>query len=153
MDRLVRLVRDQDEFGGLVSLSSFAMLSVFDLFFFFFQAEDGIRDLTVTGVQTCALPIFVTLALSKLAPLKSASTRIVAHVGKCACRSAQLRSVRLKSARIRYAPVNLADLKFASVKLASCRSAPEKFDSLRVALDKFAPCRSAPTKEAALSFN
>src|SRR3990167_787910 len=26
--------------------------------FFFFQAEDGIRDLTVTGVQTCALPIF-----------------------------------------------------------------------------------------------
>src|SRR5256886_13014039 len=26
-------------------------------FFFFFQAEDGIRDWTVTGVQTCALPI------------------------------------------------------------------------------------------------
>src|SRR2546430_8711618 len=26
--------------------------------FFFFQAEDGIRYLTVTGVQTCALPIF-----------------------------------------------------------------------------------------------
>src|SRR5438128_10872777 len=26
-------------------------------FFFFFQAEDGIRDATVTGVQTCALPI------------------------------------------------------------------------------------------------
>src|SRR5258706_1461224 len=28
------------------------------LFFFFFQAEDGIRDWSVTGVQTCALPIF-----------------------------------------------------------------------------------------------
>src|SRR5260370_12539392 len=27
--------------------------------FFFFQAEDGIRDSSVTGVQTCALPIFV----------------------------------------------------------------------------------------------
>src|SRR2546430_4259458 len=27
--------------------------------FFFFQAEDGIRDLTVTGVQTCALPIYL----------------------------------------------------------------------------------------------
>src|SRR3712207_7426557 len=26
---------------------------------FFFQAEDGIRDIGVTGVQTCALPIFV----------------------------------------------------------------------------------------------
>src|SRR2546429_4666156 len=29
------------------------------LFFFFFQAEDGIRDVAVTGVQTCALPISV----------------------------------------------------------------------------------------------
>src|SRR2546430_11958509 len=28
---------------------------------FFFQAEDGIRDLTVTGVQTCALPILITV--------------------------------------------------------------------------------------------
>src|SRR6185503_20304840 len=28
-------------------------------FFFFFQAEDGIRDVAVTGVQTCALPISV----------------------------------------------------------------------------------------------
>src|SRR5438105_12006233 len=30
-------------------------------FFFFFQAEDGIRDPLVTGVQTCALPIFVSI--------------------------------------------------------------------------------------------
>src|SRR6266567_5864174 len=30
---------------------------MFIFFFFFFQAEDGIRYLTVTGVQTCALPI------------------------------------------------------------------------------------------------
>src|SRR2546426_5043378 len=30
----------------------------FFVFFFFFQAEDGIRDYKVTGVQTCALPIF-----------------------------------------------------------------------------------------------
>src|SRR5256885_13864397 len=28
--------------------------------FFFFQAEDGIRDYKVTGVQTCALPISIT---------------------------------------------------------------------------------------------
>src|SRR6266542_3696353 len=34
------------------------LLEVYILFFFFFfQAEDGIRDATVTGVQTCALPI------------------------------------------------------------------------------------------------
>src|SRR5258706_9323649 len=30
------------------------------LLFFFFQAEDGIRDWSVTGVQTCALPIYAT---------------------------------------------------------------------------------------------
>ena len=30
----------------------------FFFFFFFFQAEDGIRDTSVTGVQTCALPIY-----------------------------------------------------------------------------------------------
>src|SRR6266481_3333118 len=29
-----------------------------NFYFFFFQAEDGIRDGTVTGVQTCALPIY-----------------------------------------------------------------------------------------------
>src|SRR2546430_7355587 len=33
-------------------------------FRFFFQAEDGIRDLTVTGVQTCALPISFWSAFS-----------------------------------------------------------------------------------------
>src|SRR5437762_10436539 len=33
------------------------LLFVFFFFFFFFQAEDGIRDTSVTGVQTCALPI------------------------------------------------------------------------------------------------
>src|SRR5437868_14866630 len=32
----------------------------FVCFFFFFQAEDGIRDRNVTGVQTCALPISAT---------------------------------------------------------------------------------------------
>src|SRR5437762_910417 len=35
------------------------LISVF-FFFFFFQAEDGIRDTSVTGVQTCALPISLT---------------------------------------------------------------------------------------------
>src|SRR5207302_7076349 len=33
-------------------------------FLFFFQAEDGIRDFHVTGVQTCALPILRTLPSS-----------------------------------------------------------------------------------------
>src|SRR5437667_9228364 len=34
-------------------------VSFFFFFFFFFQAEDGIRGRDVTGVQTCALPIYV----------------------------------------------------------------------------------------------
>src|SRR5687767_15250409 len=42
----------------------------FFFFFFFFQAEDGIRDKLVTGVQTCALPIW---------PRSSASSRIRAR--------------------------------------------------------------------------
>src|SRR6476660_10393405 len=33
------------------------------VFFFFFQAEDGIRDDLVTGVQTCALPICIDAAI------------------------------------------------------------------------------------------
>src|SRR5437868_11798894 len=35
---------------------------MYTIFFFFFQAEDGIRDRNVTGVQTCALPISDQLA-------------------------------------------------------------------------------------------
>src|SRR2546430_9767863 len=46
------------------------------VFFFFFQAEDGIRDLTVTGVQTCALPIS---ALAPQAPT-AFGTDILRHL-------------------------------------------------------------------------
>src|SRR5687768_17621301 len=35
------------------------------VFFFFFQAEDGIRDVAVTGVQTCALPIYEGLCQAR----------------------------------------------------------------------------------------
>src|SRR5207237_5013193 len=41
----------------LVSLCVLDVRVVLLVFFFFFQAEDGIRDSSVTGVQTCALPI------------------------------------------------------------------------------------------------
>src|SRR2546427_3396791 len=41
-------------------------LFVTSVSFFFFQAEDGIRDLTVTGVQTCALPISSAVEERKL---------------------------------------------------------------------------------------
>src|SRR5256886_3705486 len=41
----------------ILSMYVVGFSSVSAYLFFFFQAEDGIRDLTVTGVQTCALPI------------------------------------------------------------------------------------------------
>src|SRR5207248_8422040 len=61
--------------------------------FFFFQAEDGIRDRTVTGVQTCALPIWLTSstprARSRIATngsdsLSPLDDRSGEHVARCA---------------------------------------------------------------------
>src|SRR5688572_32399204 len=53
----------------LVRVRQAASVSVLsDDSIFFFQAEDGIRDLTVTGVQTCALPILSLFASGKIAP-------------------------------------------------------------------------------------
>src|SRR2546425_9475137 len=43
--------------------------------FFFFQAEDGIRDKLVTGVQTCALPIYRRRILPRSSPPKPRSGR------------------------------------------------------------------------------
>src|SRR5256885_13001986 len=42
----------------LVALGIMLVLDGLIVSFFFFQAEDGIRDYKVTGVQTCALPIY-----------------------------------------------------------------------------------------------
>src|SRR5256885_13264664 len=49
------------------------------LFFFFFQAEDGIRDYKVTGVQTCALPISSERTFLARLPARPAGTAN----GKC----------------------------------------------------------------------
>src|SRR5256885_12831524 len=49
---MVRLMISHDLFISLI-----VRLYLRFVFFFFFQAEDGIRDYKVTGVQTCALPI------------------------------------------------------------------------------------------------
>src|SRR5256885_5301944 len=40
-------------------------MSLIVSFFFFFQAEDGIRDYKVTGVQTCALPISAAMIATR----------------------------------------------------------------------------------------
>src|SRR5256886_12142287 len=56
-----------------------SMCTVGFVLFFFFQAEDGIRDLTVTGVQTCALPILPALfrLTKKVATPLTAATGVV----------------------------------------------------------------------------
>src|SRR5207245_5546645 len=51
----------------------------------FFQAEDGIRDATVTGVQTCALPI-----------LEKSDVHIVARIGKVVGIAAVEGDIRLR---------------------------------------------------------
>src|SRR6266853_2927360 len=65
-------------------------LFLFDMllsFFFFFQAEDGIRDLTVTGVQTCALPISIknqiTLPKAIVTPFGEVEYFDVSTDGEC----------------------------------------------------------------------
>src|SRR5207249_5048445 len=45
--------------------------------FFFFLAEDGIRDRNVTGVQTCALPIFIASLESEVAAAIGELNRLV----------------------------------------------------------------------------
>src|SRR5688572_31334843 len=51
------------------------MMTSYWIIFFFFQAEDGIRDLTVTGVQTCALPIYELVAEHVEAPRQHVGDR------------------------------------------------------------------------------
>src|SRR5215208_7509338 len=49
--------------------------------FFFFQAEDGIRDGHVTGVQTCALPISPVAGAARLRPLAGTVALLVIGIG------------------------------------------------------------------------
>src|SRR3712207_8513180 len=56
-DVLIRAFVETDRMLDLVFIY-FIVLIIRCLLFFFFQAEDGIRDIGVTGVQTCALPIY-----------------------------------------------------------------------------------------------
>src|SRR2546428_13805897 len=76
-------------------------------FFFFFQAEDGIRDLIVTGVQTCALPICSrerreakTSFLNRLQRQRGAETR--EHTGPGEVRQGEY---RVEGGELGHAPV------------------------------------------------
>src|SRR5439155_7137079 len=58
------------------------------IYFFFFQAEDGIRDGHVTGVQTCALPIFQDLDARIVLTVERS------HIGRAPCRLSRLRRAK-----------------------------------------------------------
>src|SRR6516162_10759611 len=59
--------------------------------FFFFQAEDGIRDYKVPGVQTCALPISSIINISSLAAFKVDPDYTAYNTSKAAVRSEERR--------------------------------------------------------------
>src|SRR5690554_7030060 len=58
-------------FCSFFSFLFFFLFFLLFFFFFFFQAEDGIRDADVTGVQTCALPIYPPLDDTRFPALAS----------------------------------------------------------------------------------
>src|SRR5947208_479959 len=57
-----------------------SVVGIWCVFFFFFQAEDGIRDDLVTGVQTCALPIFGVEVRASRAMLEPAAFGVLRPV-------------------------------------------------------------------------
>src|SRR3989440_1939868 len=59
----------------------FRYISICYVVFFFFQAEDGIRDLIVTGVQTCALPISIWVAYADADSLVLVVERFTSDAG------------------------------------------------------------------------
>src|SRR5438034_7467144 len=62
----------------------------FFICFFFFQAEDGIRDHCVTGVQTCALPIWWRGGTDGIARCPAGGRRRVRHAGlRCPARASR----------------------------------------------------------------
>src|SRR5204863_4265341 len=79
---------------------------------FFFQAEDGIRDLYVTGVQTCALPIFPVVTEDLLRKLAHNEEHL-----------AILRSVGLHS--VMTVPMVVSGRTIAALTLASAESGRE----------------------------
>src|SRR5690606_40705547 len=68
---------------------------------FFFQAEDGIRDFHVTGVQTCALPIY-PLSLSRCEPSQRPGTATAAATASSACARAYSAGVKVGAGRCAY---------------------------------------------------
>src|SRR2546429_2217534 len=87
---------------------TFPSLNLISLFaFFFFQAEDGIRDVAVTGVQTCALPIYVSPLSTQWTHISTSTSRPFRRrhrrLASAACLRSEERRVG-KECRSRWSP-------------------------------------------------
>src|ERR1041385_7514254 len=106
-------------------------------FFFFFQAEDGIRDVAVTGVQTCALPICGSSIRSSS---RTTSGETTARYCDSSCSHQRIvRSRRNGSPLSRYAP--MTDVSRYALGFIS-RTFPERQRS------SFSHRRSSPSAES-----
>src|SRR5437868_15334558 len=101
------------------------------MYSFFFQAEDGIRGRNVTGVQTCALPIYDTVAATSprfvvrmpLRPKASASLTKSGPVIGVAARSEERRVG--KECRFRWAPERYEKTKYRTITLRRVRDSDQ----------------------------
>src|SRR2546429_7267137 len=76
---------------------------------FFFQAEDGIRDVAVTGVQTCALPIFAATAArapGSITPMTGTGDFSWSELSACAVLVLQATTTALTPRPKRYARIS-----------------------------------------------
>src|SRR3989454_8916663 len=104
--------RPRDDWIRVAADELDTMSAVSAQLFFFFQAEDGIRDYKVTGVQTCALPISfahaaagVMTVLTPLPVAACAKASVMRESGKRAVTSRLMPSVGMRaSARRKAAP-------------------------------------------------
>src|SRR5687767_15686616 len=111
------------EFSGVVcGLGVFGFVNLCG-FFFFFQAEDGIRDKLVTGVQTCALPISmsaVALAATADIVLDGSDNFATRHAANRVC--VRLRKPLVSGAAVRFDGQVAV---FDKIGRASCRERGE----------------------------
>src|SRR5207245_7658282 len=98
----------------------FWVLLLFLFFYFFFQAEDGIRDATVTGVQTCALPILPSSGDETLYLTERAAGRGIFTFRPLAADLYWIRAIQYFGGRSR-----VARLQQAEIGRASCRERVE----------------------------
>src|SRR5438552_6847901 len=113
-------------------------------FFFFFQAEDGIRDDLVTGVQTCALPILISL--------RGTRTRIVYGRLITTCPITTVRTERgtpsVWKSRSSEIPKTTKGIT-SGLRRSDVTSALARKRLRATAIDASVPSRTAPTLESA----